>query len=42
MNVDKWNRCGHFLLINGPDAVIVLYWALDGLCDCILYKLDLG
>ena len=38
MNVDKWARCGQFLLINGPDAVIVLYWAPDGSCDCIIVK----
>ena len=36
MNVDKWTRCGHFLFINGPGAVIVLYWAPDGSCDYII------
>ena len=36
MNADKWTRCGHFLLINGPEAVIVLYFASDGSCDCII------
>ena len=36
MNVDKWVRCGQFLLINRPGAVIVLYWAPDGSCDCIV------
>ena len=38
MNVDKWARCSPFLLINGPDAVIELYWALDGSCDCIIIQ----
>ena len=38
MNVDKWARCGQFLLINGPDAVIVLFWASDGSCDCNIVK----
>ena len=36
MNVDKWAQCGQFLLINRLDAVIVLYWAPDGTCDCIV------
>ena len=36
MNVDKWVRCGQFLLINGPDTVIELYRAPDGSCDCII------
>ena len=27
--------------INGPGAVIVLYWASDGSCYCILYRLGL-
>ena len=36
MNVDKWARCGKFLLINGPNEVIVLDWASDGSCDCII------
>ena len=38
MNVDKWARCGQFLLINGPDAVIVLYWVSDGSCDCFIIQ----
>ena len=38
MNVDKWVRCGQFLLINGPGAIIVLYWASDGSCDCIIVQ----
>ena len=38
MNVDKWTRCGHFLLINGLGSVIVLYWAPDGSCDCIIIQ----
>ena len=25
-----------FLLINGLGMVILLYWASDGLCDCII------
>ena len=41
MNVDKWARYGQFLLINGPSAVIVLYWASYGSCYYILYMLDL-
>ena len=36
MNLNKWARYGHFLLINGLGAVIVLYWAPDGSCDCIV------
>ena len=40
MNVNKWARCGQFLLINGPDAVIVLYWASDGSCDCIIAQVE--
>ena len=36
MNVDKLARCGEFLLINGPGVVIVLYWASDGSCYCII------
>ena len=42
VNVDKWARCGQPLLINGPSVVIVLYWATDGSCYCILYKLGFG
>ena len=38
MNVDKWARCDQFLLINGLDALIVLYWAPDGPCDCIIVQ----
>ena len=38
MNVDKWARCGQFLLINGFDAVIMLYWTSDGSCDCIVVQ----
>ena len=38
MNLDKWAWCGHFLLINGPGAVIVLYWTPDGSCDCIVVE----
>ena len=38
MNEDKWARCGQFLLINGPGAIIVLHWAPDGSCDCILVQ----
>ena len=38
MNVDKWTRYGQFLLINGPGEVIVLYWPLDGSCDCIVVQ----
>ena len=41
MNVDKWTQCSHFLLINGPIAVIVLYWASNGSCYCIFYRLGL-
>ena len=40
MNVDKWVRCGQFLLINGPGAAIVLYWARDGSCDCIIMQVE--
>ena len=42
MNVDKWVECGKFLLINGPGAVIVLYWASVGSCYYILCKLGFG
>ena len=42
MNVDKWVRCSQFLLINGHDAIIVLYWASDGSCYYILYMLSFG
>ena len=42
MNVDKWAKCDQFLLINGPGVVIVLYWALDGSCGCIMCKLIIG
>ena len=38
MNVDKWTQCDQFLLINGPSAVIVLYWATDWSCDCIIVQ----
>ena len=38
MNVDKWARCGQFLLIKGPSAVIVLYWASYGSCDYIIVQ----
>ena len=38
MNVDKWVWCGKFLLINGPDVVIVLYWAPNGSCDYIIVQ----
>ena len=38
MNVDKWARCDQFLLISGPDAIIVLYRASDGSCDCIVVQ----
>ena len=38
MNVDKWPRCGQFLLINELGAVIVLYWAPDGSCGCIIVQ----
>ena len=38
MHVDKWAKCGQFLLVNGSGAVIVLYWALDGSCDCIVVQ----
>ena len=37
MNVDKWARCGQFLLINGPGTVIVLYWAPDGVMRLYYY-----
>ena len=40
MNVDKWARCGQFLLINGLNAVIVLYRASDGSCYYIFCRLD--
>ena len=33
--------CDQFLLINRHGVVIVLYWALDESCYCILYVLDL-
>ena len=36
MNVDKWVRCGQFLLINGPGTVIVIYWALNWSCNYII------
>ena len=36
MNVDKWDWCCQFLLINGPGTVIVLYWASDESCYCII------
>ena len=39
MNVDKWARCGQCLLINGPGVVIMLYWVLDGSCDCIVVQI---
>ena len=29
-----------FLIINGPSAVIVLYWALDGSSDCIIVQVE--
>ena len=29
---------GPLLLINGPDVVIMLYWAPDGSCYCIMYR----
>ena len=35
------NLIGPLLLINGPDMVIV-YWAPDGSCDYILYRLGFG
>ena len=38
MIVDKWAQCGQFLLMNGPGAVIVLYWVSDGLCYCIIVQ----
>ena len=38
MNVDKWARCDQFLLINKLSAVIMLYWAPDGSCDCIILQ----
>ena len=38
MNVDKWAKCGQFLLIKGPGAVIVFYWVPDGSCDCIIIQ----
>ena len=41
MNVDKWARCGQFLLKNGPGVVIVSYWASDGSCDCIIVQVGL-
>ena len=30
-----------FLLISGPDEVIILYWVSDGPCHYVVYKLDL-
>ena len=38
MNVDKWTQCGQFLLINGPSAVIVLYWTPDGSYGCVIVQ----
>ena len=38
MNVDKCTQCGHFLLINEPGAVFVLYWVSYGSCDCIIIQ----
>ena len=38
MSVDKWAQCGQFLLINGPSAIIVLYWASDGSCDYVVVQ----
>ena len=40
MNVDKWAWYGQFLLINGPNVVIVLYWAADGSCYCIIIQVS--
>ena len=40
MNVDKWARCGQFLVINRPGMVIVIYWASDGSCDCIIIQVE--
>ena len=40
MNVDKWARCGLFLLMNVPGVVIVLYWAPNGSCDCIIVQVE--
>ena len=40
MNVDKCAKCGQFLLINGPDAVIVLNWAPDESCDCTIVHVE--
>ena len=34
-------QCGQFLLINGPSAVIMLYWATNGSCDCIIVHVGL-
>ena len=31
-----------FLLISGPGQVIELYYALDGPCYYVLYRLDFG
>ena len=33
---------GPLLLINGPRRVILLYWARDGSCYCISYRLYFG
>ena len=38
MNVDKWAWCGQFLLINVLGVVMVLYWALNRSCDCIIVQ----
>ena len=40
MNVDKWIRCYQSLLINEPDAVIVLYWASDVIIYCTSWVLN--
>ena len=40
MNVDKWAWCGQFLLINELGAVLVLYWASDGPCYCIIVQVE--
>ena len=40
--LDKWAQCGKFLLINRPGAVIMLYWASNGPCYCILCRLGFG
>ena len=34
--LDKWVRCGQFLLINGLGGAIMLYWASKGSCYCII------